>query len=124
MDEKTLLALTQLANKLGTTAEYLWGVLLKQAPISGGVDLLVMLVLVLLSMRLFRFVNQKTTTPPPDQNNPYPIAAWKDETGVALAWFGVWCFSVLVILHVVCDLNMVVAAFMNPGYWALSQIIH
>ena len=37
MDDKTLQALTALANKLGTTAEYLWGVLLRQAPLTGKI---------------------------------------------------------------------------------------
>lgn len=42
MDDKTLEALTTLANKLGTTAEYLWGVLIKQAPITVAIELSVM----------------------------------------------------------------------------------
>lgn len=40
MDDKTLQVVTDLASKLGTTAEYLWGVLLKQAPITGSLALL------------------------------------------------------------------------------------
>lgn len=38
MNDATPQALTALAAKLGTTAEYLWGVLLKQATITGVID--------------------------------------------------------------------------------------
>jgi hypothetical protein len=38
MDDKTFQALTNLATKLGTTAEHMWGVLLRQAPITGVID--------------------------------------------------------------------------------------
>ena len=39
MDEKFQKLIEALAAKLGTTAEHLWGVLVRQAPISGAVDL-------------------------------------------------------------------------------------
>ena len=37
MNENTARLLDNLATKLGTTSEYLWSVLLKQAPISGWI---------------------------------------------------------------------------------------
>lgn len=39
MNDKVLEALQTLAEKLGVTAEHLWGVLLKQAPIDGTIFL-------------------------------------------------------------------------------------
>lgn len=39
MEEKTIKLIEQLAQKLGTTTEYLWAVLLKQAPIDATVVL-------------------------------------------------------------------------------------
>lgn len=40
MNEQTAKLLEQLASKLGTTSEYLWNILLKQAPIDATVTLL------------------------------------------------------------------------------------
>ena len=40
MDSQSAVVIQNLANKLGTTSEYLWAVLIKQAPISGTVDLI------------------------------------------------------------------------------------
>lgn len=39
MNEQTLKILSDLSNKMGTTTEYLWTILLKQGPISGIIDL-------------------------------------------------------------------------------------
>ncbi len=41
MDEQIEKLLRELAEKLGTTAEHLWGVLMRQAPISGVIGILV-----------------------------------------------------------------------------------
>ena len=44
MNDQTALLLKQLADKLGTTTEYLWAVLLKQAPITCTVQLTVIII--------------------------------------------------------------------------------
>lgn len=40
MNEQTVKLVEQLAQKLGTTTEYLWNVLIKQAPISAAIDMI------------------------------------------------------------------------------------
>ena len=79
MDQTTLTALTALAEKLGTTAEYLWGVLLRQAPISGLTDLAVMIGMVLFTAFWAAVVLKKTTKPRPTKDEPYPRREWEDE---------------------------------------------
>lgn len=44
----------ELAERLGTTGEHLWGVLVRQAPISGAIDLTVMAAWVLAVAWAFR----------------------------------------------------------------------
>ena len=122
MDDKTLQALTALAAKLGTTAEYLWGVLLRQAPITGAIDLAVMAAWVAMAMFLIRLVRRKTTTPAKTDEDRYPSAEWSDE-GAAFAWAGAVAFALLVALIVGSELSSVVAALLNPEYWALKQIL-
>ena len=114
MDEKTLQALTALANKLGTTAEYLWGVLVRQAPITGAIDLAVMIAWVAGCVLLVRFVRRKTGGDKPE---------WGDEFGRALAWFGVVGVCAVVALVVGFEFSHAVAAIVNPEYWALRQVL-
>jgi len=123
MDENTLQALTALANKLGTTTEYLWSVLLKQAPITGLIDLGVMIGLVVMTYGWFRFVQRKTTTPPATEEDRYPRAAWTEEVGIAFAWASVGLWVLIDIFVIACALATTIAALFNPEYWALMQIL-
>ena len=123
MDEKTLQALTALAAKLGTTAEYLWGVLLKQAPITGVVDLLVCAAWIAGVVAWAKFVKRKTTKPARTGDDQYPSAEWSDEAGVALAWASVVVAAIITALVVGSELSTIVAALANPEYWALKQIL-
>jgi len=123
MDEKTLQALTALANKLGTTAEYLWGVLLKQAPITGVVDLLVCAGWIAGVVVWAKFVKRKTANHARTDYDRYPSAEWSDDVGVCLAWASVVIAAGITALVVGSGLSTIVAALANPEYWALRQIL-
>ena len=114
MDDKTLEALTALAHKLGTTAEYLWGVLVKQAPISGVLDLAVIAAWAAACVWLVRLVRRKTAGDDP---------AWDDETGRVFAWIGTWLACILAAVIGSLSVAGAVTAIVNPEYWALRQIL-
>lgn len=122
MDEKTLQSLTALANKLGTTAEYLWGVLLKQAPIAGVTSIFISAVWIMLTVILVRFVLKKTTAPQKTKEDPYPHADWCGD-GAAVALTAVFFFVVLSAFAMIDAFPMAIAAIVNPEYWALKQIL-
>jgi large-conductance mechanosensitive channel len=123
MDEKTLQALTTLAEKLGTTAEYLWSVLLKQAPISAATDLVVIAAWVFGVAMWAKFVQRKTTKPAATENDRYPSADWNDDVGVGLAWISVFVSGLIVAIISGACFSSIVAAVFNPEYWALKQIL-
>ena len=114
MDDKTLQALTALANKLGITAEYLWGVLVRQAPITGTISLVVMSGWVAGCVLLVRFV-QRTTG-----GDRTECAG---DTGRAWAWVGAIGVCAVVVLIVGFEFSPAVSAIVNPEYWALRQIL-
>jgi len=122
MDEKTLQSLAALASKLGTTAEYLWGVLLKQAPIAGVTSIFIHAVWIMFTVILVRFVLKKTTKPQNTKDDPYPRADWREE-GAAVALTAVFFFVVLTALAMIDVFPMTIAALLNPEYWALKQIL-
>ena len=123
MDDKTIQILNALAEKLGTTSQYLWGVLLKQAPISGVVSLLSVSAIIIAAVLWCRFVKMKTTKPLRTEENHYPSADWSDE-GAELAWISVAIVILLASIATISGINSIVAALFNPEYWALKQIWH
>lgn len=122
MDDKTLQALTGLANKLGTTAEYLWDVLLKQAPLTGVIDLLMMAAWVIGAVVWCRFVARKTTKPKATEDNRYPRADLTDEAAF-FSWASAVAVALVAGIVVTGGLATSVAALANPEYWALCQIL-
>jgi len=123
MDEKTLQVLTTLAEKLGTTAEYLWSVLLKQAPISAATDLVVIAASVFGVAMWAKFVQRKTAKPAATENDRHPSADWNDEAVVGLAWISVFVSWLIVAIISGACFSSIVDAVFNPEYWALKQIL-
>ena len=116
MDKQTLDLLQQLAAKLGTTAEHLWAVLVRQAFCSGCADLLVYGLagaFVWLTLRK----TPKWIQTVKDAESDLEEAAYV----VALAIS--WLLVVIFIIAAACSLGDTVAAFVNPEYWALKQIL-
>ena len=120
MNDQTLQALTTLATKLGTTAEYLWGVLLRQAPIAGAMNLTIVAIMVVATVLLARFVRSKTKKVL--DSDGWERAAWQDEQAFA-AWAGVLFASIITFLAVTIEVPAAITAFVNPEYWALSRIL-
>jgi len=122
MDEKFQQLIEALVAKLGTTAEHLWGVLVRQAPISGAVDLVLCVVIAAVTVWWVALVKRKTTCPPETETNRYPEAEWRDE-GAFLVWLVTVIFGVLALISVIGSAQGIVAAFANPEYWALKQLV-
>lgn len=115
MNETTDKLIRDLAEKLGTTAEHLWEVLVKQAWISGVTDLVITTivgVLLVIATREFSGWRKGANRDNCDDD----IAAQLGSIGVAIAW----CVFVVVAANVA---SASVSALLNPEYWALKQII-
>lgn len=120
MNEHTEKLIRELAEKFGTTAEHLWGVLVTQAAITGFTSAILNIVALGFLVFSVRFLGHKwieVSKDGYDQNN-----GWcKDTVGygafivlvLALSW-------ALLFLHGAGD---VAGRIINPEYWALKQII-
>lgn len=122
MDEKYRQLIEALAAKLGTTAEHLWGVLVRQAPISGAVDLVLCIMIAAATWWWVALVKRKTMRPPETETNSYPRAEWEGE-GAILAWVAAFIAGFLALVCVTGSAQWIVAAFANPEYWALKQLV-
>ena len=120
MDDKTIQAITVLAEKLGTTAEYLWGTLLLQAKISGCIGICSVVIFTISLIVLTRFVYKKTNILVEKKYGEYP--QWEDEKAFG-AWSAVafaWIIEIAICIDV---LPMAIYGLLNPGYWALAQVL-
>lgn len=122
MNDKTLEALAVLAAKLGTTAEYLWGVLLKQAPIQAVSDIVVCVAWIVGAALTWGFVKRKTTLPVDTDYQP-PRPEWQSDAAVGCGWGLAIGVALVAALVVGVNLPGIVTALLNPEYWALRQIL-
>jgi hypothetical protein len=122
MNERTEILIRELSEKLGTTAEHLWGVLIQQAYITATIDMIFMAAWIFAVVRGFLFVRSKTTAAKPTEEERYPRAEWEGDDQ-AIAW-AVWVVTAVVAAIIIgSSLSESISALVNPEYWALKQFI-
>lgn len=121
MNKETLDLLQKLADRLGTTVDHLWSILIKQAPISGLTSLIEVVVLIIIVLWGFSFVKKKTTEGPCDKDGSRDFADWDDE-GAGFAWILWGLFTIGSIVFIFNEVSGIVCAFFNPEYWAFKQV--
>ena len=102
--------LEQLAAQLGTTVEFLWGVMLKQAPISAITDLLQYALLAVACywcVRWFRWINRQRG----------------DQAGHVIGCSIVSFIVGVVLITAFFSLPTTVTALVHPDYWALQKVL-
>lgn len=115
MDKQTTELLQQLAAKLGTTSEYLWSILIKQAYVSVVIDIIFYGIGV-----TFVYLTYK-----------YAPKLWKkgdaEETDLELAYYfaagGMMLIAGISALCTIIGLPYTLGTLINPEYWALKQIL-
>lgn len=114
MNENLQNALATLAEKFGTTVEHLWGVMLRQATISGILSAIVIVMMLGIIYGYYRAFKWYTHTNKYD--DIYEIAT------PVLAIIGVALTIGSPILFILEAENML-TALLNPEYWALHQLL-
>ena len=109
MNEQIAKSLDLIAAKLGVGAEVLWAALLKQAPIDSACSLLLAGLTVIGGYFYFKKL--------------LPWAAEMDElhhvAGAVLGGIALLATSITLLF----SLDMILAGFLNPDYWALKQLL-
>ena len=119
MDTETVNLLTELAAKLGTTSEYLWEILLRQAPISSTVTLIQIMFTVLSGIFLWRL--HKHFSKKIDKK----YSMYDNSTGVLEAIMIILSILTLTIgIGLFLGIENMLNGYFNPEYWALKQILN
>jgi hypothetical protein len=115
MNEHAAALLHNLAAKLGTTSEYLWAVLVKQAPISSFITLGEYALVAVLFATLYRFRLQIGGF----------MRDWFAEEEVSAFFASAIAGLTLAVLLIACLLSFssMLTGFLNPEYWALKEVL-
>lgn len=131
MQEKALEMLQAFAEKLNTTAEYLWQVMVRQALVAGVTDLVIVAVWIAVAVATWK-VHKHLSKPfdkPEDggyswEKGTITCLYFRNDSGplIAMCVFAVVLLGagVGVLVGVVPDM---ITAFLNPEYWALKEIL-
>lgn len=102
MNKETLALIEKLSEKLGTTSEHLWGVLMKQAPIDAAFSFIFMVALLVGLWFLWKL-------------------AKKASDGMVYMAFVLVCVIVAIAVFSLSYNTLI--GFFNPEYWALKEIM-
>ena len=117
MNDQLALTLVTLADKLDTTVEHLWQVMIAQAYISAMTDLALTVVWILLTIVATVFVYKKNSESADEDGRKWP-------NGIEMIAYIVVAYMVISsVVMLVLIPNDIITALYNPEYWALQQIM-
>lgn len=111
---------TSIAACIARGSDHHWDVLVRQATLTGMLNLFVCFAMVVLLGVLTRFVRTKTTSPKDAKMHISP--EW-DEDKAILAWVFVATSWFLLLLVTTLSLSDSITMITNPEYWALKQLL-
>lgn len=121
MDDKTSKLIEQLAVKLGTTAEYLWTILLKQAKISAINDIIFLSVSLLFGFILFRIHRYLLKERKVGGYEESYYHKYEEAAILPMVIFTV-AFTITFIISL-SSISNIINGLLNPEYWALKEIL-
>lgn len=112
MNQETAALLRELAEKLGTTTEHLWGVLIAQARIEGWVDVGWLALLICVTVPFAKFCMQWLSKERQYNEEARGIILFVAGALLTVTWFAT-----------LARVPLMLAAFFNPEYWALHELM-
>lgn len=120
MDPRTEALIRELADKLGTTGEHLWGVMVRQALISGLTSIVICGAMVTVLYFAVIYYRRKTT---PQGEEKYAEWGGTFDERRDLGQLFLVLFSAGTVVAVVFSVENIATALLNPEYWALKQLL-
>lgn len=96
----------KMAEKLGVTAEHIWGVLVRQAPITCSIHLAALAAMAVLLVWTGR-----------------RLYVWEPNDGDKLVITVLWALAAFIGIMCFSTMGDALSGFVNPEYWALKQLL-
>lgn len=116
MNDKTAELIEKLAERLGTTAEHLWEVLVRQAPITATTDTITLGLMLVAGLVAFWLAVRWAKHPPYESGDA-------NEFAIVVAGIAATVLLLIVAISFVASASDIVSGFANPEYWALKQLL-
>ncbi len=119
MDKETTQLIEKLAETLGTTSEYIWEVLIKQAPVYAAGTILEIILMIIFGCILFvlHLYFSKESDNSRSKYDKYDALIRVPMFIGAIFWF---CLALVAFFSI----SHIITALVNPEYWALKQILN
>jgi len=117
MNKDTLDLLKDMAAKLGTTADHLWAVMIRQAYVSFVTDLILYIAAGIALYAIVKGVRLCL------DNKPAGLTGEDRQFGFTVLMVIFSVMGVIVCLLIVCNIPGTITKIVNPEYWALRQIL-
>lgn len=111
MNEQTTKLIESLADKLGTTAEYLCAVLIRQAHITAIICLVQLIISVAILYGLYKLI--RLCIENVDEDAGYAV-------GMVISGAAMLLLSLVVFFGIIPEM---ITSFFSPEYWALHEIL-
>jgi uncharacterized membrane-anchored protein len=117
MNEQTTKLIEQLSQKLGTTTEHLWSVLLKQAQVSAIMNLILLIVIIVVGIVLYK-LHKHFSKETSDYGNVYE----NNEITQFIMILSFIGWLVIMLFSPILSIKNIINGFFYPEYWALMEI--
>lgn len=115
MNKETTELLNQLAIKLGTTIEHLWEILIRQAFISGIIDIFQYICIGVASYYFIKYHYKISKNNKMDEGY--------DNGGVFVMMLTIGAILGIISIVAFFSIHDTITGFINPEYWALDKIL-
>lgn len=113
MNNETASLLNKLADKLGTTADNLWKILLHQAPVDATITLIQCLLFLLVPFIVYK-VHRRIL------KMEY---GYGENDGYGIIMILAAVISAILVIVVIFSIGTIINGYINPQYWALEKIL-
>ena len=114
--ENTTELVKQLSNQLGTTTEYLWSILINQAPIDATISLIQILIIVLIGFFLLKAHNYLS--------NDTKELSYDNNDIIGIFMTSAVIIYAILLIGAICMISDVINGYFNPEYWSLNRILN
>jgi hypothetical protein len=128
MNEEMIVLLRDLAAQLGTTTEYLWAALLRQAPIYAATEIIFAVLVAVGGAVAYRFTRKSLVTREVAKKYSYSestewVSRMEEEPWRQPVMMWGWLLVLVGTIGILFNLSNTLAALFNPEYWALRQVM-
>lgn len=124
MNEQAMKALEELAKQFNTTGQYLWGILVHQALVSGVLSLVWVAIATVVTVKSIRTVKRAYSPATIDGVQYNTLQETFNEDGEVFVNIVIPALLIPIFFIVFCcALDNAITGLLNPEYWALDEML-